>query len=123
MRILVVDDDAAVQDLIVLALADQPHEVVTADHGVAALEVLGEWLPDVILLDLRMPIMDGRAFARAARERAGLAAPIIVMSSEPNAEAQAAEIRAAGTLSKPFDLADLARQLGRFAVPQARRAA
>jgi CheY-like chemotaxis protein len=66
-RILVVDDDPDVRQILVSYLGDGEAEVRTAANGREALERLEESLPDLILLDLIMPVMDGMAFLDALR--------------------------------------------------------
>jgi CheY-like chemotaxis protein len=61
----------------------------------------------VILLDMRMPTMDGWAFAQAYDRLPELHAPVIVMTAAPDAATRAAEINAVAYLAKPFHLADL----------------
>jgi DNA-binding NarL/FixJ family response regulator len=78
-----------------------------AHDASGALEQARNLKPDVILLDLRMPAMDGEAFARAYRRLPNATAPIILTSALPGAEAHAARIGATGCLAKPFDLDDL----------------
>jgi CheY-like chemotaxis protein len=114
-RVLVIDDNPDIQDIVVLALADEPYEVVTADHGAAALEVLGQWRPDVILLDLEMPVIDGSEFARIYRQTPGPHAPIVILSAAVDARAKARELGAAATLPKPFDLDELLEMVARLA--------
>jgi CheY-like chemotaxis protein len=106
-QILVVDDDEGIREFVELALSDEGYQVATASHGAAALEFLVDQLPAVILLDMRMPIMDGWAFARAYRQRPGPHAPIIVVTAAREAADRAKEIGAEGVLSKPFFLAEL----------------
>lgn len=105
--ILVVDDDASIRELIRMALVDEGYEVQVATHGAAALEVIGRARPRVILLDMRMPVMDGWEFARAYREAPGPHAPIIVLTAARDAAQRATEINAEGFLGKPFDLNEL----------------
>jgi two-component system, chemotaxis family, chemotaxis protein CheY len=105
--VLIVDDDASIRDLIEMTLAEQGYEVEAAPHGAAALEVIGHTRPSVILLDMRMPVMDGWDFARAYREMPGPHVPIIVLTAARDARGRAAEINAEGFLGKPFDLDDL----------------
>jgi CheY-like chemotaxis protein len=66
--ILVVDDEFSVAEVLQSVLADSGHEVVTAVHGRQGLELLGKRLPDLVLLDFMMPIMDGPAMLKAMRE-------------------------------------------------------
>jgi len=105
--ILVVDDDEGIREIIDTVLSDEGYEVVTVPHGAAALEFVGRRSPAIILLDMRMPIMDGWQFARAYRERPGPHAPIVVVTAAREAEESAAQIRADGVLPKPFRLAEL----------------
>lgn len=105
--ILVVDDDPSIRDLIAMALADQGYDVASAPHGAAALEIVGHMQPSMILLDMRMPVMDGWEFARVYRDQPGPHAPIIVLTAARDAGQRAAEITADGFLGKPFDLDDL----------------
>jgi CheY-like chemotaxis protein len=105
--VLVVDDDPQVRDFIELALADRGHTVLQAEHGGAALALLDSMTPDVILLDMRMPVVDGWEFARRYGARAGCKAPIVVMTAAVDAANRAAEIHAPDFLAKPFDLTAL----------------
>lgn len=115
--ILVVDDDPSIRDLIAMALADQGYDVEAAPHGAAALEIVGHTLPSIILLDMRMPVMDGWEFARAYRSKPGPHAPIIVLTAARDAGQRAREIRADGFLGKPFDLDDLLSLVAHHATP------
>jgi len=63
--------------------------------------------PCLILLDLRLPAMDGSAVVVAQRQLPGPAAAIVVLSAEPDGQWEARELGAAGYLRKPFDLDDL----------------
>lgn len=114
-RVLVVDDDEGIGEFVGMALSDEGYKVETAPHGAVALEIVGRQAPDVILLDMRMPIMDGWEFARRYRERPGPHAPIVVMTAARDAADRAAEITAEGVLAKPFDLDALLGIVARFA--------
>ncbi len=106
-RILIVEDDESIRDLVHMTLCDEGYDVVTAPHGAAALDILEESRPDFILLDMCMPVMDGWEFSRAYRQTPGLHAPIAVLTAAHQAASPAAEIEADGYLAKPFDLDDL----------------
>ncbi len=103
-RVLVVDDDDAIVRLIRMTLADEGYEIMDATHGATALELVQNWRPDLILLDLRMPIMDGREFAKAYRRTPGPHAPIILVTAAQDASGPAGEAEADAYLEKPFDL-------------------
>jgi CheY-like chemotaxis protein len=114
-HVLVVEDDLDLLGLVQMVLEDAGHRVRTATDGERALERVAEEMPRLILLDMRMPIMNGWEFAREFRARYGRACPIVVVTAAENAQARAAEIEAEGWLSKPFDLDDVLRMVARFA--------
>jgi CheY-like chemotaxis protein len=114
-RVLVVDDDPDILEFVSMALEDEGYNVVSAPHGAAALERLEAAPPDVILLDMRMPVMDGWEFARAYRQRPGPHAPIIVLTAAHDAAERASQIQAEAFLGKPFEIDDLLNSVERFA--------
>lgn len=113
--ILVVDDDEIILSTLALFLADEGYAVVAASNGKEALEHAERQHPRLILLDMKMPVMDGWAFAVAYRGRPGPHAPIIVMTAARDARSRAAEIAADGFLAKPFDLDRLLDLVRRYA--------
>jgi CheY-like chemotaxis protein len=107
-RVQVVDDD----DLIRLALetlfVDEGFDVRAAQHGLEALEQLDGWRPDVILLDLMMPHMDGWTFRAQQRQRPDIAdVPVVVLSGAHESHMRARELDAAAVLTKPFQLEEI----------------
>jgi two-component system, chemotaxis family, chemotaxis protein CheY len=112
MRILVVEDDDGIRDLVDLVLSTAGYEVLTAPNGAAALQLVGHVHPDLVLLDMRMPVMDGWEFARRYRARPEPHAPILVLTAARDAAARAAEIHANGYLGKPFDMEELLMLVG-----------
>ncbi|MBU6422527.1 MAG: response regulator [Chloroflexota bacterium] len=94
-------------------LSGEGYRVLAAQNGAEALEVLGREAPCLVLLDMRMPTMDGWGFARALREK-GLRCPVVVVTAAENARAWAQEIGADDYLAKPFQLTDLLRIVERF---------
>jgi CheY-like chemotaxis protein len=119
-RVLVVDDDSMIRVTLAEALEDEGYKVETAGHGREALEVLGGWRPDVIILDLMMPIMDGWAF-RAEQMRRGLAenVPVVVLSAARTAGDAARALAAQEWVQKPFDFDALLNSIARVARPSA----
>jgi CheY-like chemotaxis protein len=103
-RILVVDDDASIREFIEMALTDEGYEVALATNGREALDQLAADSPSLILLDMAMPVMDGRAFAEAYRATPGPHAPIVVVTAAHEAAERAAQVRADDYIAKPFDL-------------------
>lgn len=108
-RVLVVDDDSALLRVIGFVLESDGFEVQTAENGATALEMVREEQPDVIILDLMMPVMDGRTFASKARE-AGIGTPILVLSAFGAARA-GAEMPVEDYLDKPFDPDELVEKV------------
>lgn len=103
-RVLVVDDDEGIREFVTWVLADEGYEVLAAAHGQAALDLIPNSPPDLILLDVCMPVMDGLEFAQAYRLLPPPRAPIVILSAARNVETLASDIGATACLSKPFDI-------------------
>jgi DNA-binding response OmpR family regulator len=106
-RVLVVDDDESIRQLIEIVLKDEGFAVDFASDGSVALDVISRQHPDLIMLDMRMPGMDGWEFVDRYRARYGHRASIIVFTAAHNAAERSAEVDADGYIAKPFDLDDL----------------
>jgi two-component system, OmpR family, response regulator MprA len=106
-RILVVDDDDSTRDVIEELLSSEGYDVRSAREGRTALRMAEEDQPDLILLDMLMPLMDGREFSQAYRRLPGGNAPIVVLTATFDAAASAREIEAHSYLDKPFALEEL----------------
>jgi len=102
-RVLVVDDEPGIRNLVVDILRDEGYETRDAEDGLSALDVLRAWTPDVILLDLSMPRMNGWQFLEARREQ-GLAphVPVIVVSASRHIDRRVLEQHT--VLAKPFEV-------------------
>lgn len=105
--VLVVDDDKDLLGMVEMVMLWAGYEVTTAGEGSEALAKVAQKMPDLILLDMKMPGMDGWQFAREFRAKHGRAAPIIVMTAAEDAKKRAEEICAEGYLGKPFNIDDL----------------
>jgi CheY-like chemotaxis protein len=116
-RVLVVDDDDASRDVLRMVLEDDGYEVATAADGAAGLGRAVAFAPDVILLDVHMPVMDGLSFAALYRRfpATWARACIIVVTAAGDAAERADQLGAAGFLAKPFDLAHLSAVVARVA--------
>jgi CheY-like chemotaxis protein len=105
--ILVVDDD---EDLLAMArfiFEGAGYFIVTASNGREALAAVAARMPDVIVLDMKMPVMDGADFAAELRRRYVRRPPIVVVTAADDARKRAIDIGAAGWVGKPFDIRDL----------------
>jgi CheY-like chemotaxis protein len=115
--ILVVDDDEFILRAVAFALEDEGYTVAVATNGKEALAHAEQRPPSLILLDMKMPVMDGWAFAAAYRKRPGPHAPIIAVTAARDSRSWADEIAADGCVVKPFDLDYLLDLVRRFASP------
>jgi CheY-like chemotaxis protein len=106
--VLVVDDDPDILEALSEILEAEGFEIRRARNGKEALDRLEPDPPNLILLDLMMPVMDGWEFAQRMRQRPRVSGiPIIVLSADRNVSNKATEIGAMGHLAKPFELNDL----------------
>lgn len=117
-RILYVDDEPDIREIAELALSLDPEiEVRLAASGAEALVLAAEWLPDLVLLDVMMPGLDGPStLARLREDHATKDVPVVFIT----ARAQTQEIQgfamldARGVIAKPFDPMTLAQQARAF---------
>jgi CheY-like chemotaxis protein len=115
-RILVVDDDPVIRDLLSDVLEAEGYDVFQAANGQVAVEIARRSRPHLILMDLMMPVLDGSSAIRilkSADETRRIR--IIVMSAVMNLRRFSEELPADGLLDKPFDLdtllSDVAQQV------------
>lgn len=104
--ILVVDDDPSILAMVAEILRLEGYTVDTATNGVEALKAIERERPALIVLDMRMPVLDGWGFAQELKKR-GEKIPILLMTAAQNAQRWAEEIGAQGFVAKPFELTDL----------------
>jgi CheY-like chemotaxis protein len=104
--VLVVDDDTDLRRLTASVLSCNGYGVIEAQHGRDAIAQLTQSTPDLVVLDLNMPVMDGWEF-RAEQQRlpdGRLAAiPVLLLTSADGARTHAATLKAVGLVEKPFD--------------------
>ena len=122
-RLLVADDSRDLRDALVMILRDEGYRAVPAADGLEALELAERERPDVIVLDVAMPRLDGPGFCRAYRGRGGTA-PIVLITAALRvgiAEVRkgAAACGAAALLVMPFSIEKLLEAVGRLIVPAA----
>lgn len=115
-KILVVDDDPFIRALLVAWLQEAGYTVATASDGQQALEQISRERPDVLLLDLMMPKLDGYSVARLVRYQEDTRhLPIIVLSADVRAPQKLNGVRVDGVLSKPFDLDEVLARISQLA--------
>jgi two-component system response regulator MprA len=108
VTVLVVDDDPDSRTLLEFGLSLEGYAVRSAADGAAGLESARLFHPDVILLDLAMPIMDGFAFRAAQLDDPGLARiPVICVSGRHDADEATRTLKLAGCVAKPFALDEI----------------
>ena len=113
-RVLLVDDDDGIREMLAIGLQDEGLDVRAARDGLQALALLADWHPDAIVLDLMMPTMDGWTF-RDEQRRHGLApgVPVVIISAARDLDRHVELLGAATGLVKPFDFAALLATLQR----------
>jgi DNA-binding response OmpR family regulator len=116
-RVLVIDDDPGIRDVVSAVLTDEGYTVFTAANGHEGLDLVANRHPHAILLDMRMPGMDGWEFARKFHESYGHTTPILVMTAAQDANERGVAIDAEGIIPKPFDLDFLLARVARAVAP------
>jgi CheY-like chemotaxis protein len=108
-KILVVEDDTATRHALTQLLREEGYAVAGVANGREAIDRLRErGAPDLILLDLWMPVMDGRQFRTEQRRDPTLASvPVVLLSADGTIQQDAAAIGADEFLQKPFELDNL----------------
>jgi DNA-binding response OmpR family regulator len=104
---LVVEDEKDLRDFADFVLRRAGYQVLLAGDGKSALDVLAQASPDVILFDLKMPVMSGCEFAAEYRRRFGSRTRTIVMTAADDARQRADEIGVQELLVKPFGMREL----------------
>ncbi len=110
LKILVVDDEPDIPELVQLLLADEPFDFISAGGGYEAIDMAISELPDMILLDIMMPDMDGYEVVQKLKEsKAASDIPIIMVSakSEVDDKIKGMELGIDDYVSKPFDMREL----------------
>jgi CheY-like chemotaxis protein len=104
--ILVIDDDPSILDTVAEMLEFEGYVVQLATNGAEGLAAIERHMPSLVLLDMRMPVLDGWGFATRLREQ-GIEVAVVVMTAAQDAQRWATDISANGYLAKPFEYNDL----------------
>jgi DNA-binding response OmpR family regulator len=114
-RILAIDDDDGLLDMLVLLLRQSHLDFRAAHGGQAGLDMAMSWEPDLILLDLTMPDLDGSTFLERYRKATPSPAPVVLLTGAPDGLARATELGVTMFLTKPFDLGVLVEVVDAYA--------
>ena len=101
---MVIDDDPGVREILTLALETEGYEVSSAGDGAAALEMLSRRGADVVIVDMRMPEVDGAEFCRMYAEQIDGGGPVILMTAMAGSRALDDLPGVVQAVTKPFDL-------------------
>jgi len=104
--VLVVDDEPDLRELVALTLSDAGFDVAVARDGREALQRIAERKPDIVLLDMMMPVMNGQELCAQLRKN-GDSLRLVVMTAADHVSQCAREVGAVGWLAKPFEIDDL----------------
>lgn len=102
-RVLIVDDDDDFRTSVAMVLEEEGWNVREARHGAEALDVLREWHPSVMMLDWRMPVMDGGETLKHLRQRARRP-PVVLVTASAQVEELATKHRVRFHIGKPFEV-------------------
>lgn len=123
--VLVVDDDPNIRRMIIAALKRDGYDFLEAPNGREALDVMRAQHPDVVVLDLMMPVLSGWDVLRERSEDAGLRAiPVIIISANRDPEVATAVAQGiCAFLPKPFDIGALSALVRSCVLPDTRHTA
>ncbi|NIS37655.1 response regulator, partial [Candidatus Saccharibacteria bacterium] len=110
LRVLIVDDSLSIRNLVVEILKREHYKVFVADNGMEAVRLAGKCHPDLILMDINMPVMDGKESIQALRALPGLSSTPVVALTGYDFEGSFEELASLGFthyISKPFDRSEL----------------
>ena len=114
IRVLVIDDDDAVRWVLQRNLEHAGFEVATAEHGLEGLAMINQQPPDVVVLDLMMPVMDGFGVLDALRTdvtTAGIPVVVLTAMAAPDMQQRCEQAGASRVMTKPFEPSKLAAEI------------
>jgi CheY-like chemotaxis protein len=107
-KVLVVDDDRDLADVYSLVLATEGYETGIANNGIEAVKAIRDDNADVVLLDIKMPLLDGLSVCKIVKEDPVTSmVPVIIMSASEMLLTEARHSRADAVIAKPFDITTL----------------
>jgi two-component system, OmpR family, KDP operon response regulator KdpE len=109
--VLVVDDESQIRRALNLNLGARGYEVVEASTGQTALELAESQHPDVVLLDLGLPDIDGMVVLERLRSSTDVAVIVLTVRDDEPSKVKALDMGADDYVTKPFDMADLVERI------------
>lgn len=114
-KVLVVDDEIGICELIQMALTHKGHEVRYSTTGLGGIKLYGEYAPDLVLLDLTLPDMDGIDFAKKIKGPGqSKNIPIVLISGRILSQSELDPALFAGILEKPFSMSKLVTEVQKY---------
>ena len=113
VKLLIVDDQKGIRRLLTEVFSEYGYEIESYSNGIKALEIIPVFKPDLVIMDVKMPGMNGIDVLKKLRE-ADQDVQVIMMTAYGDQQyvSQAEELGVAGFIIKPFDLDELKRQVG-----------
>jgi CheY-like chemotaxis protein len=112
-KVLVADDEQAITELVAFALEIEGFQVIQAPDGLEALRLVKEERPNLAMIDIMMPGMDGREVSRRIKDNPETASiPVLLFSAAPNPDI--ADAKADGFMPKPFDVNQLVEAVRQY---------
>jgi CheY-like chemotaxis protein len=112
-KVLVADDEQAITELVAFALELEGFQVIQAPDGLEALRLVREERPNLAMIDIMMPGMDGREVSRRIKDNPETShIPVLLFSAAPNPDI--AEAKADGFMPKPFDVGQLVESVRQY---------
>ncbi len=114
-KVIVIDDELGICELIQMALKQKGHDVRYSTTGAGGVKLFTEYLPDLVLLDLTLPDMDGVEIARQVKiSEKGKKTPIVIISGRIMTRSEVDPVLFAGVLEKPFSMAKLISEVQKY---------
>lgn len=112
-KVLVVDDDVQILTFIQGALEDEGFTVRSATDGGRAVEIAMDFEPDLLIVDVTLPVLSGHGVTTSLRGLRAKALPVLVITADGHASEKARQLNAFAYLRKPFELDDLLDEVRR----------
>lgn len=114
-KILLCDDDEGILDMLEILLEDSGYEIYAERNSLNVHKIIAEYQPDLLVLDLWMPVLSGDQLVRSIRKNPALQdLPVIIISASRDGQEIAANAGANEFLAKPFDISELLENINKY---------